>query len=364
MRHLNWWTQERSMRKIIHIDQDCFYAAVAIKDNPSLRGKPVAVGGNSDRRGVITTCSYEARKFGVRSAMSTRRALQLCPKLILVPPQFERYKEESRKIRSIFQKFTDKIEPLSLDEAYLDVTECLQFNGSATHIASAIRSQILLETQLTASAGVAPNKFLAKVASDWNKPNGQFTIAPSQIEEFVRTLKIEKIPGVGKITTRKMNALGLMTCGDLQKLERHELLRQFGKWGDRLYDYSRGLDERPVAVRSERKSVSVERTYGSDLQTLEQCLLEIPSLFQQFLERLQKVPYQEKCEGLFVKVKFYDFKQTTLDRAELKSPSIVHYKELLQQAFERRSEPVRLIGIGMRLRSESKPKKQNQLSFF
>src|SRR6185312_1104393 len=186
-------------RKIIHVDMDCFYAAVEIRDNPNLKGKPVAVGGRPDQRGVLTTASYEARKFGLRSAMPSARAVKLCPDLILLPLNFDKYRTESRNVRAIFTRFTGVVEPLSLDEAYLDVTNSSICEGSATRIATEIRRQIFEETGLTASAGVAPNKFLAKVASDWKKPNGQFTITPAMVADFVKKLKVEKIPGVGKV---------------------------------------------------------------------------------------------------------------------------------------------------------------------
>lgn len=204
------------MRKIIHIDMDCYYAAVEMRDFPEYRGKPLAVGGSSDRRGVISTCNYEARKFGVHSAMATAYALKLCPDLILVPTRMQVYKDVSLQIREIFSRYTQVIEPLSLDEAYLDVSECQQYKGSATLIAAAIRRDILAETGLTASAGIAPVKYLAKVASDLNKPNGQYVITPEAIPEFVKTLSLRKIPGVGKVTAEKLSSLGLNTCGDVQ----------------------------------------------------------------------------------------------------------------------------------------------------
>ena len=204
------------MRKIIHVDMDCFYAAVEMKHRPELRGKPVGVGGSSNARGVLCTASYEARKFGVRSAMSSGRALKLCPDLILVRPNFDLYRRESLAVREIFGRYTDVIQPLSLDEAYLDVSECLHFGGSATLIARDIRRAIADEVGLPASAGVAPNKFLAKIASDWRKPNGQFVIRPGDIDAFMRELPVEKIWGVGKVTAGKMHELGLRTCADIQ----------------------------------------------------------------------------------------------------------------------------------------------------
>lgn len=240
-------TMQRS-RKIIHIDMDCFYAAVEMRENPSLKDKPIAVGGSPQQRGVLATCNYPARKFGLHSAMATAQALKLCPNLILLPVNMPLYKQVSSQIHQIFQRYTDIIEPLSLDEAYLDVTDCEKCSGSATWIAQEIRQAILTETQLTASAGVAPLKFLAKIASDQNKPNGQFVIKPEEVAEFVAKLPLNKIPGVGKVTTQHLHAMGLQTCHDVQKLDVTLLLRQFGKMGRRIWQFSHGIDEREVHI--------------------------------------------------------------------------------------------------------------------
>ena len=203
------------MRKIIHCDCDCFYAAVEMRDDPSLRDLPIAIGGKSDRRGVVATCNYRAREYGVRSAMPTGQALKLCPDLVVVPGTMAKYREAAQQIRQIFYRYTDKVEPLSLDEAYLDVTDCTECQGSATLIAQEIREVIAREVGVTASAGIAPNKFLAKVASDLNKPDGQYVITPPEIDAFVETLKVKRISGVGKVTNEKLRRLGIETCGDL-----------------------------------------------------------------------------------------------------------------------------------------------------
>ncbi len=353
------------MRKIIHIDQDCFYAAVEIRDNPSLRGKPVAVGGSAEGRGVLTTASYEARKFGVRSAMPTSQALRLCPNLILIPVHFDKYRVESRKIREIFREFTDKIEPLSLDEAYLDVSECTQFDRSATKIAREIRRRIFHRTKLTASAGIASNKFLAKVASDWKKPNGQFTVTPKMVESFVRQLKVEKIPGVGNVTAKKLHGLGIRTCEDAQKWKIQDLHHAFGVWGLRLHDLCRGLDDRPVVSQREPKSLSVERTYPRDLATVQECLEKIPELYEEFDRRLTKAGVRDKTQSMVVKVKFHDFKQTTLERKELKDPSPEVYASMIQDAYQRGAKPVRLLGLGIKLRTKNTPQQPTmQLTLF
>ncbi len=338
-----------SSRKIIHVDMDCFYAAVEIRDDPSLKGKPVAVGGRPDQRGVLTTASYEARKYGLRSAMPSARAVKLCPDLILLPLNFDKYRAESQKVRAIFHRFTEVVEPLSLDEAYLDVTKSEYFDGSATKIAAEIRRQIFEETRLTASAGIAPNKFLAKVASDWKKPNGQFTIAPAMVEQFVKGLKVEKIPGVGKVTARKMHDSNIFTCADLQALSFTQLKKEFGVWGARLYDLCRGIDERPVEVDAERKSISVEYTYNQDLRTVQECLDKLPELYDDFVARIQKYKAGESIRSLFVKIKFFDFKQTTLESSRTRIPSLETFREMIAAAVKRQNKAVRLIGIGARL---------------
>ena len=238
-------------RKIIHVDMDCFYAAIEMRERPELRGQPVAVGGS--RRGVLTTCNYEARKFGCRSAMPSFQALRLCPDLVLLPVRFDLYRKESKRIRSIFTSFTDLVEPLSLDEAYLDVSH---LRSEAASIAREVRERIREETQLTASAGIAPNKFLAKIASDWRKPDGQFEIRQEDIESFLRDLPVEKIWGVGKRTAKKIHALGAQTCGDLQGFTILELDRRFGRFGQELFNLCRGIDSRRVNPNRERKSVS------------------------------------------------------------------------------------------------------------
>lgn len=351
-------------RKIIHIDMDCFYAAVEVKHNPSLKGKPIAVGGPANSRGVLTTASYEARKFGCKSAMPSSQAVRLCPDLILIPPNFERYKAESRAVREIFSRFTPQIEPLSLDEAYLDVTQCAHHGGSATLIGKEIRALIHRETGLTASAGIAPNKFLAKIASDWNKPDGQFVIRPQDVEAFMPSLKVEKIHGVGKVTARKMHELGLFTCADIQKKSVAELTRWFGSRGAALRDRAFGIDHREVEVSSEPKSLTVEETYSKDRTELKECLSEIPSLYEDWERRMKKYGAPEKITGFVVKLKFHDFKTTTHECTSRAWPKPSDFEGLLTTAWERRREPVRLIGIGVRLAtSETSEKDLDQLRF-
>jgi DNA polymerase-4 len=349
----NRMSEQDQIRKIIHIDMDCFYAAVERKYRPELVGKAIAVGGPPESRGVVATASYEARSFGVRSAMSTRMAIKLCPALILIPPDFAKYKKESRKVRAILERFTDRIEPLSLDEAYLDVTGAAHFEGSATRIAEEIRRLIRVELGLTASAGVAPNKFLAKVASDINKPDGIKVIRPNEVAAFVERLPIEKIWGVGKVTAAKMHRLGIRTCADLQRLTVSELTRHFRSWGVELYDFARGIDNRPVETEWERKSLSVEETYPEDIATLEGILAKVPALYDDWNERMARVDLAEKIRTIFVKLKFHDFKNSTHETTFSTYPQIEDFRALLREAHERRPEPVRLIGIGVRFETSA-----------
>lgn len=340
-------------RKIIHVDADSFYASVEIREDPSLAGKPLAVGGRPESRGVIATCSYEARKFGVHSAMPSSRALQLCPQLIIVKPRFELYREVSRQFHAIFRDFTETIEPLSLDEAYLDVSECEQCSGSATLIAQEIRQRIKQELNLTVSAGVAPNKFLAKVGSDWDKPDGCTTIAPGQVEDFVRDLPVSAINGVGSVTAAKLEKLGARTCGELQTISLETLVRRFGKYGQRLAQLAQGIDEREVKTSRIRKSISVENTYQRDIATPEAMDEALDKILDELEERFNRIEEQYRPHKRFVKVKFDNFNQTTME--EVLPDSGAHwldeaaYRALLHTAWRRGSRPVRLLGAGLRL---------------
>lgn len=251
-------------RKILHVDLDAFYAAVEQRDRPELRGKPVAVAWSEKERGVLLTASYEARPFGVRSAMPTARARRLCPELILVRPDFERYRAASRAVRDIFLAHTPLVEPLSLDEAYLDVTHDLTGLATATAAAQAIRNEIRQATGLTASAGAAPNKFLAKIASDWRKPDGLFVVKPHQVEAFLRPLPVERLPGVGPATAERLKRLEVATVGDLLRFELTELAQRLGRFGEHLWRLARGIDERPVVPNRPTKSISSETTFATD----------------------------------------------------------------------------------------------------
>ncbi|RZA06382.1 MAG: DNA polymerase IV [Proteobacteria bacterium] len=331
---------------------DCFYAAVEVKHNPSLKGKPIGVGGPPNTRSVLTTASYEARKFGVKSAMPSSTAARLCPGLIFVPPNFSLYKKESAAVREIFGRYTKLIEPLSLDEAYLDVTDAQICRGSATLIAREIRAAIQKELNLTASAGIAPNKFLAKVASDWKKPNGQFVIRPAEVAAFVKILPVEKIHGVGKVTAKRMHELGLFTCADIQAHEPAQMAEWFGSRGAWLSRVARGIDERPVESNWERKSLTVEETMGSDLLTLEDCLGVIPHLYADWQQRMSRGDHADRIRGFVVKAKFTDFKSTTHEMSARRWPEESDFEQLFRKIWERRPDPVRLIGLGVRLAGE------------
>jgi len=279
-----------AQRKIIHVDMDAFYASVEQRDNPSLRGLPVVVAWKG-ARSVVCAASYEARVFGIRSAMPALRAERLCPDAVFVPPDFVRYKAVSRQVREIFLRHTDLVEPLSLDEAYLDVTAHKAGMTVATEIAALIRAQIREETQLTASAGIAPNKFLAKIASDWRKPDGQFVVPPHRIDQFLTPLPVKRVPGVGKVMEAKLAELGIVTVGDLRALPLEALETRFGSFGASLYRRARGIDERPVEPDQQVQSISSEDTFAEDLplEALEPAIVELAGKTWQATRKTERV---------------------------------------------------------------------------
>jgi DNA polymerase-4 len=339
------------VRKIIHCDCDCFYASVEMRDDPTLRGRPLAVGGRPDHRGVIATCNYEARRFGVHSAMSSALAMRKCPELLIMPPSMEKYRTASRQIMAIYRDYTAEVEPLSLDEAYLDVTRTDRCKGSATLMASEIRERICATVGVTVSAGVAPNKFVAKIASDWNKPDGLHVVRPHEVDAFVAALPVRKIFGVGKVTAAKLEKLGLTTCAQLREWPLMDLHRQFGVFGKRLFELSRGIDERPVRADQERKSVSVETTYVTDLRTLDECAAELRRLTEQLDARIARAEVATAVRKLFVKIRFADFQRTTVECVG----DVTHVPTLLallEKGFSRRNQPVRLLGVGVRLEED------------
>ena len=343
-------------RKIIHIDMDAFYASVEQRDHPELRGKPIAVG-HAEERGVVSAASYEARKYGVRSAMSSLKAKQLCPHIVFVPGRMSVYKEVSAQIHAIFHDYTDLIEPLSLDEAFLDVTHNKKGISLAVDIAKEIKQRIRQELNLVASAGISYNKFLAKVASDYRKPDGLCTIHPDQALEFIATLPIEAFWGVGKVTAQKMHALGIHKGKDLQKCTLEMLTRLFGKAGNIYYDFARGIDLRPVESIRIRKSVGCEHTLEKDITLKSSVIIELYHVATELVERLKRNDFAGNT--LTLKIKFYDFKQIT--RSITQEKELQNMKDILPLAKQLLKEvdfsirPIRLIGL-----SVSNPKEEQE----
>tara|TARA_Y100000590_G_scaffold263893_1_gene296370 strand:- start:225211 stop:226353 length:1143 start_codon:yes stop_codon:yes gene_type:complete len=358
---------EGEQRKIIHVDMDCFFAAVEMRDNPALRNIPIAIGGSPTGRGVLSTCNYEARKYGLRSAMSSAQALKLCPHVTFVRGNFKKYKKASEGIRDIFYRFTDLVEPLSLDEAYLDVTNCKLFYGSATLIAREIKRLIQEELGLTASAGVSFNKFLAKVASDWKKPDGLYVVKPEDAYNFAQELPVRKIPGVGKVTEAKLHDLGIYYGKDISK---NELLitSKFGKSSSSLLRRAKGICTSKVGNFSERKSLSAERTYRQDLESFQELKDSIPLIVDEVVHRVKDWKTKKNPEvlpyNMFVKVKSSDFTQVTQERSypieffdsmwqngEVSTQMLDELTNLLQMAYLKGLNTVRLIGMGFKFKS-------------
>jgi DNA polymerase IV len=337
-----------AIRKIVHIDMDAFYASVEQRDDPKLRGKPVVVAWRGTRS-VVCAASYEARGFGVRSAMPALRAERLCPDAIFIPPDFTRYRAVSQSTREIFKRHTDLIEPLSLDEAYLDVTENKAGLPTATRVARAIREQIREELHLTASAGVAPNKFLAKIASDWRKPDGLFVIQPEDLDTFLPPLEIGRIPGVGKVTEKRLAELGIKTVGDLRRLEMPLLENHFGRYGSRLYELARGIDHSPVVADRPTKSISAEDTFAVDVP-----LAETESIIQHLAERVWAASRKETRipRTVVLKLKTSEFNILTRSHTPLSPPSSC--EEFVTIALSLRDrvnldpqQRFRLVGVGL-----------------
>lgn len=338
-------------RKIIHIDMDCFYAAVEVRDAPELRGKAVAVGGLGPRS-VVATCNYEARKFGVHSALAMKTALQRCPELIVIPPNMAKYKEESHKIREIFSHYSDKIEPISLDEAYLDVTQCTLNEGSATLTAHQIRTEIYETTGLTASAGIGPNKLIAKIASDWRKPNGQFTVPPDQTRGFISQLPIGKIWGIGKVTQRKLNDQGIFMVAELLNRSKQQLIQEFGQFGQSLYGMIRGRDDREVNVDRKIKSVSTENTFAQDLRSYQQKKDQIELLVEQLYSRLQQNSLLHRIKKCSLKIRNCQFETHSAEVSTTQFSREI-YSHLFEKLYARDKLPIRLIGVSVGIKNET-----------
>lgn len=350
------------MRKIIHIDMDAFYASVELRERPDLKHLPVVIASHHPRA-VIAAASYPAREFGLRSAMSMSQAKKLCPHVIVIEPNFDKYREVSAQIHHIFQHYTPVIEPLSLDEAYLDVTENLQNIPSATEVAERIRADIFTHTGLTASAGVAPNKFLAKIASDWYKPNGICIIKPSQVQHFIRDLPLKKIPGVGKVTQEKLKNLNLETLGDLQQTDEIFLIHHFGKYGKQLFLYAQGIDERPVQAERQCQQISKEITFDDDF-TLMQCTPYWEGLIARVWQSLAKKQIQAR--GVTVKLKLKNFQVLQHSKSfkhalnsQQDMQKVVHI--LLSEMQIPEHFQFRLIGVGLYQLSEQQDESQLSL---
>lgn len=336
-------------RKIIHIDMDAFFASVEQRDSPELKGKPVIVGGEPDSRGVVAACSYEARRYGIHSAMSSSRAYKLCPSAVFMRPRFEAYKAVSKQIREIFEEYTDIIEPLSLDEAFLDVTENKLAMESATEIAKEIREKILLKTGLTASAGVSFNKFLAKVASDYHKPDGMTVIPPEKAARFIDKLPVGKFFGVGKVTEKKMHSLGIRRGGDLKRYSLEKLTKLFGKSGNYFYKIAHGEDDRPVVSKWVRKSIGKETTLAEDTNNFDVILEILSGIAEKIAHLLKRSGRYGKTVTL--KVKYFDFVQVTRSvtvyEPPVESRDIMHYVKELLKNTEAGEKKVRLLGVSI-----------------
>lgn len=337
-----------AVRKIIHVDMDAFYASIEQRDNPALRGKPVAVGGAA-KRGVVAAASYEARKYGIHSAMPSKTALRKCPHIIFVKPRFDVYKSISNEIREVFLEYTGLVEPLSLDEAYLDVTENKINMPSATIIAKEIKKKIKSKTKLTASAGVSYNKFLAKIASDYDKPDGLYLITPGKAEKFLEELPVEKFHGIGKKTAERLHKLRIKSGKDLKLFDKYKLIKLFGKHGIFYYDIVRGIDEREVNPSRIRKSVGAENTFSEDLVEIE----DIKSRLHEIAERLYSRVNKYKLYGktITVKIKFHDFeiitRSKTVNSGIKTLPDITMHSEELLMNEDLKGKAIRLLGISI-----------------
>jgi DNA polymerase-4 len=365
-------TPSNLMKKIIHVDMDCFYAQVEMRDNPALKNVPLAIGGLPKTRSVLCTSNYIARKFGVKSAMPTDFALRLCPGLVVIPPNFHKYQEASEQIQEIFYEYTEKVEPLSLDEAYLDVG----LEANASKLAMEIKNKIKQKTDLTCSVGVAPCKFLAKVASDWKKPDGYFVIRPNEVDDFVKDLDLKFIPGVGIKTLEHLKSLNIKNCGDLRNIPLPILSTQFGKFSQSLHEYAFGIDDRDVVSDYERKSLSVESTFLQDFFWSHELKLEFEIILKELNHRLGEFLLDDptrKVKKIFTKVRFKDISRTsteTIIQASTSKNGFNCYEfeslflELLMSNLSKKNMPVRLIGLGVRFLNHEESKFDFQLPLF
>tara|TARA_B100001063_G_scaffold69387_1_gene63447 strand:+ start:3190 stop:4275 length:1086 start_codon:yes stop_codon:yes gene_type:complete len=343
----NWKT-----RKIIHVDMDSFFASLEIRDKPHLKNKPVAVGGKADERGVLTTCNYIARGYGLHSAMPTKKALSLCKNLIILPVDIEKYKRESKEIFKVFKCYSKKIEPVSIDEAYLDVTHSNYCGSNPEEMASQIRSCIWKDFKITASAGISCNKLIAKICSDWKKPDNQYCLSDDQIPNFIKNVRLDKIPGIGKVNFEKCLNLKMEYCKDMYIYTVNELENIFGSFGCNLYNLIRGIDQRDVNTSRVRKSISVEDTFQDDIKDREACIYKIHMLYRKLLRRCENNEISlHSVKEIFIKVKFNDFKSISR-QSKCNYPNLERYVQLFNDNIKNPLKPIRLLGLGYTLKKD------------
>ena len=337
-------------RKIIHVDMDSFFASIEIRDNSSLRNKPVAVAGKANERGVLTTCNYIARRFGLHSAMPTKKAIQLCKDLVIVPVNIDKYKKESIEIFKIFNCYSKKVEPVSIDEAYIDVTDSDYCSGNPEIMASQIRSCIKKDFGITASAGISVNKLISKICSDWKKPDNQFAISDSEVSSFIKNVDLHKIPGIGKVNFEKCRNLDMQICSDMYAYSSNDLSDLFGSYGNNLYKLIRGIDHREVETNRVRKSISVEDTFIKDIESLEECKTNISELYKKLTSRCQNLEIPlELVKEIFIKIKFSNFESITR-QTKCNNLNLNQYIKLFDSNLDVIKKPIRLLGLGFTLR--------------
>ena len=337
---------------------DSFFASIEIRDNPNLQNKPVAVGGKANERGVLTTCNYLARKYGLHSAMSSKTATQLCKELIILPVDITKYRKISKEIFKIFKCYSRKIEPVSIDEAFLDVSESGYCQGDPEEMAKQIRSCIKADFGITASAGISSNKLIAKICSDWKKPDNQFSICDDEIQNFIKTVSLKSIPGIGKVNFKKCKTLNMTSCSDMQKISKDELIRIFGSYGYTLFNLVRGIDNREIETNRTRKSISVEDTFLHDLNDTTLCVQQLSILYTKLIERCKSSNVNTNdVREIFLKIKFNDFETITRQRKSLKI-ELNEFKNLFDSNIVKIVKPIRLLGIGFRLNDKKEEPSQ------
>ena len=355
---MNQKTKIWKHRKIIHIDMDSFFASVEVRDNPNLQNKPVAVGGKANERGVLTTCNYLARKYGLHSAMSSKKAIQLCKDLIIIPVDITKYRKISKEIFKIFKCYSRKIEPVSIDEAFLDVSESGYCQGDPEEMAKQIRSCIKADFGITASAGISSNKLIAKICSDWKKPDNQFSICDDEIQNFIKTVSLKSIPGIGRVNFKKCKTLNMTSCSDMQKISKDELIKIFGSYGYTLFNLVRGIDNREIETNRTRKSISVEDTFLHDLRDTTLCIQQLSILYTKLIERCKSSNVNtNEVREIFLKIKFNDFETITRQKKSLKI-ELNEFKNLFDSNIAKIVKPIRLLGIGFRLNDKKEESSQ------